>query len=358
MGELVTLHTQRLVEPAASTYLGLLSGAIRAGRLNNGFPDRRRLEGTLRALGAPVHQGLYDGIFVDSRSGLPNMASLTRVLTDKSVGIEALDRLEDQSTLDARSSEAEVFQRMAKRRRYYEALSGMHLAPVDEHRVLLRRHEPGESRASFRVELTKIAGTGEYLHVVIELTQTSGLWSHRLIGLDPNGEVAEGTQALRSLVYRFATLDAETLFIRLHELEGVAVERVQRGIVGPALFCIPTPERLLIVAEPPVNPLTSAWADWLESSPELRTPMMAISFATDIAATDVRDERSNDPLSSLFSSDLREQEHARYSILRQRHPFRVYKDRKFVVSPELVPFVSDMCTEAGTKNIVYPLRAR
>jgi hypothetical protein len=358
MAELVALHTQRLIEPTASTYLGLLSRAIRAGRLNNSFPDRRRIEGTLRALGAEVHHGLYDSIFVDSRSGLPNMASLTRVLTDKSVGIEALERLDDQRTLDARAAEAEVFDRMARRRRYYESLRGMHLAPVDEHRVLLRRHDPRQSRASFRVELTKIAGTGELLHVVIELTQTAGLWSHRLIALDPNGEVAEGTQALRSLVYRFATFDAETLFIRLHELEGVAVERVQRGIVGPALFCLPAEDRPLIVAEPLVNPLTSVWADWLESGPDLRAPVMAISFASDIAAIDVRDERSNDPLSPLLSSDLREQEQARYEILRQRHSFRVFKDRKFVASPALVPLVSAMCTAAGTKNIVYPLRAR
>jgi hypothetical protein len=356
MAELVALHTQRLVEPVASTYLEMLSRAIRAGRLNNVFPDRRRVEGTLRALGVKVHHGLYDGIFVDSRSGLPNMASLTRVLTDKSVGIEALERLDDQSTLDARATEAEVFDRMARRRRYYEALRGMHLAPVDEHRVLLRRHDPSKSSASFRVELTKIASMGELLHVVIELTQTSGLWSHRLIQLDPNGEVAEGTQALRSLVYRFATFDAETLFIRLHELEGVAVERVARGIVGPALFCLPTGQRPLIVAEPPVNPLTSAWADWLESGPDTDQASMAISFATDTAATDVREERSNDPLSPLLSSDLREQEQARYSILRQRYPFRVFKDRKFVVSRELVPIVSQMCTDAGTKNIVYPLR--
>lgn len=358
MADLVALHTQRLVEPAASTYLDVLARAIGGARLNNSFPDRRRLEATLRALGAELHHGLYDGIFIDSRSGLPNMASLTRVLTDKSVGIEALGRLADQVTLDARASEAEVFDRMARQRRYYEALSRMHLAPVDEHRVLLRRHDPGQSTASFRVELTKIAAPGTYLHVIIELTQTSGLWSHRLIQLDPNGEVAEGTQALRSLVYRFATLDAETLFIRLHELEGVAVERVQRGIIGPALFCLPTPEKLLMVAEPQTDPLTSAWADWLESEPAIRTPHIAISFATDIAAIDVRDERSNDPLSPLLASDIREREQARYTILRQRFPFRVFKDRKFVASPELVPAVSAMCAAAGTKNIVYPLRVR
>ena len=356
MGELVALHTQRLVEPVATTYLELLSRAIRSARLNNSFPDRRRLEGTLRALGVQVHHGLYDGIFLDSRAGLPNMASLTRVLTDKSVGIEAIERLADQATLDARSGEAEVFDRMARRRRYYEALANMHLAPVDEHRVLLRRHDPAQSRASFRVELTKISATGTYLHVMIELTQTSGLWAHRLVQLDPNGEVAEGTQALRGLVYRFATLDAETLFVRLHELEGVAVERVQRGIIGPALFCLPTSERVLTVAEPAVDRLTSAWADWLETKPEIRTPVLAMSFATDIAAVDVRDERSNDPLSPLLASELREQEQARYSILRQRHPFRVYKDRKFVATPELVPVVSGMCEGAGTKNIVYGLR--
>jgi len=92
MGELVALHTQRLVEPASGIYLDACARALRAARMSNAFPDRRRLGGTLRALGPEIHGGLHEEIYVDSRSGLPNMASFTRVITDQSVGKESLGR--------------------------------------------------------------------------------------------------------------------------------------------------------------------------------------------------------------------------------------------------------------------------
>ena len=352
MADLVALHTQRLVEPSASTYLALLGRAVRAARLSKSFPDRRRFDATLRALEAEAHKGLYEGIYLDSRSGLPNMASFTRALTDKSVGLEALHRYESQDELDARASDAEIYDRMAKKRRYYETLGKMHLAPVDEHRVLLRRHEPAAARASFRVELTKLSGSGDYLRVVIELTQTSSLWGHKLIDLDEYGEVAHGTQGLRSMVYRFATYDAETLFIRLHELDGVQVERVQRGIIGPVLWAVPD----AAVAEPADNPLGEAWKAARAKSKMGPEPHMIASFATDIAAVDVKEERSNDPMSPLLASAIREQEKARYKILRDRHPFRVYKDRKFAATKDIAPLVKTVCEAMGSKNLVYPIR--
>ena len=52
MGELVALHTQALREPVATRYLDKLGRALGAARINKTFPDRRALEGTLRALAA------------------------------------------------------------------------------------------------------------------------------------------------------------------------------------------------------------------------------------------------------------------------------------------------------------------
>jgi hypothetical protein len=356
MGELVALHTQRLVEPAFSIYLDRCARALRAGRMSNAFPDRRRLAGTLRALGPQIHGGLHDEIYVDSRSGLPNMASFTRVITDKSVGKESLGRMGE--ALEGRGEEAEFFERLARKRRYYEALQEVPLAPVDEHRVLLRRHDPERSTGMFRVELTKLAGSGMYLHVTVELTQVSGLWAHKLIDVEEDGEVAYGTDALRSMVYRFAAYDAETLFVRLHELEGVQVERVQRGLIGPVLYAIPEGDvgcsRLL---EPEDDALARAFLRWGESNGWAPTDTEMIAcFATDIAATNVREERSNDPLSPLLSAGIEDHERGRYETLRARHPFKVYKDRKFVVTDGLRALVEGVCTAQGTRNPIYSLR--
>jgi len=354
MSEVAALQTQALREPQVTTYLGALGRALAAGRTNKAFPDRKPLEATLHALGREMHLGLYDEIYVDSRSGMPNLASFTRVLSDRTVGLESLSRLGTQAELDARREEAEVFARMGRKRRYFEALQTLELAPVDHHRVLLRRHDPGQSRASFRVELTKLLADGCYVRVVIELWQRASMWAHELVRLDAAGEVAEGTEALRGTVYRFASYDAETLFVRLHELEGVTVERVQRGMIGPVLWSIPGENTLHRVATPGGSVIARAWS---EALPELAAApaQLVVMFSSDIAAIDVRDEVSNDPLSPLLGSQLRDAEQARYRILRERHPFKVYKDRKFVATDASKPVIERVCAAAGTKNLVYRL---
>ena len=83
---------------------------------------------------------------------------------------------------------------------------------------------------------------------------------------------------------------------------------------------------------------------------------MIVCFATDIAATDVREERSNDPMRDLLAAGIRDQEQARYRVLRERHPFRVFKDRKFVASRGVRPLVEAVCSTAGTRNLIYALR--
>lgn len=346
MAELVALHTQALTGAPAMRYLEVLRKTVRAARLSKQFPDRRALEGTLRSLAAGLQHELYDTVFVDARSGLPNMASLTRVLADQGVARDALPHMKTQADLDARRDQAEVYERLARKRPYFEGLLETTLLPVDEHRVLLRRHEPAQARASFRVELSKLGGDGTYLQVVIELTQTSGLWSHKLVQLDHRGEVAEGTEALRGMVYRFATFDSEALFLRLHELDGVTVERVARGVIGPLLWRMDDAS--------PLEASASALRDAVAAAGD--GPAIVGGFATDVAAIDVRDEKSNDPLSPLMRTTIKNQEMARYVAARERFPFRVYKDRKFVASQELAAAVRTLCDGAGTKNIVYPLR--
>ncbi|MFO0635589.1 MAG: hypothetical protein U0168_22325 [Nannocystaceae bacterium] len=354
MSEVVALHTQALREPVASRYLEGLARARAASRINKSFPERRPLEATLQALRGDSHEGLYESIYVDSRAGLPNLASFTRVLSDREVGLDAVGRMGSAEELAARQHEAEVFERLGRKRRYFELLRPLELAPVDHHRVLLRRHEPEQSRASFRVELTKLLSDGCYVRVVLELWQRASLWSHKLVQLDAAGEVAEGTEALRGMVYRFAAYDAETLFVRLHELEGVTVERVQRGVIGPALWAFSDDTQLHGIAEPGEDMLGRTWTRQLQQPPPPGLQLV-MSFASDTAALDVRDELSNDPLSPLLASSLAEQERARYRVLRDRHPFKVFKDRKFVVTDALRPMVEGVCAAAGTKNLIYTL---
>jgi hypothetical protein len=210
--------------------------------------------------------------------------------------------------------------------------------------------------AEFRIDLTKLDATGVYVRINIELTQVAGAWRRKVIDLDADGESAAASQAFHATVYRNASFDAEHLFIHMHDIEGVSVDRVQRGVVGPVLFHLPHTDGPVVPAEPEkASPLMAhAWRRWLEKASP--SPELMISFQSDIAARDVRDEKSNDPLEPLLSSRIQDSERARYEATRQRFPFKVFKDRKFVASAGLVSLAQAVGEAAGTKNLVYPLR--
>lgn len=356
MNELVALHTQALYEPVTSAYLDLLARSLRTARLNNSFPDRRRLQTSLRAMSAPFHGGLYDRLYVDARTGLPNMASFTRVVSDREVAADALSRMSDAATLESKRGEAEVYERLARKHRYFEALRRLEIAPIDEQRVQLRRHDPATGTAMFRLDLTKLDATGLFIRVTIELTQVASVWRRDVIDLDEAGETAQASLDFHSTIYRYAAYDAESLFLNMHDIEGVSVDRVQRGVVGPALFTVPARQDLVRPMEPAADALTAAWNQWLAEDPPTSAPEMIVSFQSDIAARDVREEKSNDPVSPLFSSAIADAERARYEETRRRYPFKVYKDRKFACTRGAKTVVERVCAAAGTKNLIYQLR--
>jgi len=353
---LVALNTQQLAPVAAERYLKILERALRSARLNNSFPDRRRLAGTVTALRRAFEHEIYDQLYLDSRVGLPNMASFTRVVTDQQMAADSLSRMDDRAVLERRRDEAPIFARMADKHDYYSWLGDQELAPVDLHRVLLRRHDPSTGTASFRIELTKLDGSGLYMHLTIELTQVSSAWRRKVVDLDEDGESAAANQTFRTLIYRCAALDAESLFIRLHGIEGVTVERVQRGVIGPVLFRLPTKEGVQVTLEPEGH-IGHAWQQWLAGPGAAATgPEVLATFASDVAASDIREEKSNDPLSPLLSSVIEDKERARYQSMRERYPFKVFKDRKFVATRGLKGLVKVLGDAAGTRNIVYDLR--
>lgn len=360
MNELVTLHTQSLHGPIVPTYLDLLHRAMRTARLNNTFPDRRRLQGSVDTMKRSMEAEQYTQVYVDSRAGLPNMASFTRVVTDHELAEGSLSRMSDLAHYEAKQDEAEVYARMLVKRRYLEAIKDQPYAPLDEHRVQLRRHDPSTGTAEFRIDLTKLDATGVYIRITIELTQVSSTWRRKVIDLDADGESAEANQAFHATVYRNASFDAEHLFIHMHDIEGVSVDRVQRGVVGPAVFALTTPDGLRVVpAEPQKgnSRLAHAWRRWLDSpAGNTGKPELLVTFQTDIAARDVREERSNDPLEDLLSANIQDSERARYDHTRERFPFKVFKDRKFVATRGLEPLAKALGQAAGTKNLVYRLR--
>ncbi len=356
MNELVALHTQALREPVTAAYLDLLERSLRAGRLNNSFPDRRRLQASLQAMRSEFNAGLYDQLYIDARTGLPNMASFTRVLSDREVAAESLERMGGRARLESKRGEADVYERLIRKHDYFERLRKSTLAPIDEHRVQLRRHDPESGTAMFRLDLTKLDATGLYIRVTIELTQVASVWRKDVIDLDEAGETARASQNFHSTIYRYAAFDAESLFLQMHDIEGVSVDRVQRGVVGPALFTVPSNGDLVRPMEARDDRLKAEWNQWLATDPPAGRAELIVSFQSDIAARDVREEKSNDPLAPLLTEQINAAERARYDETRRRFPFRVYKDRKFACTRGAKRVVDAVCSAAGTKNLIYQLR--
>jgi hypothetical protein len=363
-GQRVALHTQALQAASATQYLAQLRLALRAARLSRAFPERRELDAALVGLAAGLEFGVYGDLWIDSRAGLPNLAAWGRVAADAAVARDGAAEFGLEG-LDAGFAAA-----IQAKRDYRQALLGLPLAPLERRQVLLRHHDPATSTAAFRVEQTKLTGQGLLVRLVIELTQMGSAWSRRAIELDATGDVATGTETFTALVYKFATHDAETLFLRLAELPGVTVERVSKGVIGPVLFAWPAaaagdgaaPSAASVWAQPEetaqlgdgARELAALWRAWVQQA-RPAAPVLLASFATDMAAPDIRDERSNDPLARLFSAHIRDGERARYAALRARAPFRVFKDRKFAGHAACLPVVDALMAGAATRNLVYRL---
>ncbi len=330
--ELVSLNTHSVEAEGALAYLEKLGRALRAARMSKNFPDRGPLTRHLDLLGEGLRHEVYDRLFVDARTGLPNMASFTRVATDLEVAHE--------HGLGSGS---------AGKRAYREQLLASPLAAVEVSDAALRRFDPVAGASAVRLDLTKLDATGTIIRVRVELTQ-KGKGGRRGVELDVEDKTASAREDLHATIYRHAAFDAETLFLRLGELSGVEVERVERGVIGPVCVQLADGRRF-------PSQLGGALGGVFDDFPLAAGQCeLMLSVQSDFAARDLAEERSNDPLQRLLRERVEPSERARYEAGRAAHPFKVFKDRKFVATRALLPLAKAVCEAGGTRNLIYPVR--
>ncbi len=322
---------------AERRYVRTTLRALRRARLNLHYPDARRLGSHLGALGPEVHRGLYPGLQIDSRSGLPTYREWTRVQTDRLLAAELLARLGDERSLQAKARAApdSIHARQLRKHGYYTALGAVRLAPLGDMDVALRRVDSSRQTAWFHVILDKLAASGHFVRVTLDLRQRAGVFARPMVTLDD--DTAQHTERLRSLIYRFGSLDAELVLMELMALDDIEVERVVRGVIGPLWFAG-------VGAPAPLQPL-------LARHPE----GVVASFALDMAANDVASDRNNDPFMASLAGRLSADAQQGYERARGSYGYHVFRDRKFVCSPELVGPLRALCVAAGTNNIIYRL---
>lgn len=323
-----------LVDAAAEAYLQRAMALVREARLGAQFPPGRAVLANLEALGARCHRGLYPQLVVEPQSGLPALREWTRVTTDVQVAAKVLAGLPPQEQLRERAPRDPAYGKQLLKWLYYAELAQKPPPPIEQLAVALQRH----TRDGVQVQLTldKIDARGLLLRCTVELCQ--GPASRPLVVHSHSGDSVAAAPELKALLYRRAGHDAELLFIELAAQPGVTVRRVGIGTAGP----------LHLPELPPQEGLGA-----LRGGPG----SLIGTFATDTAACDLGEDRDNDPLSDLLSHRLSSAARAEYEQARKRLGYHVAKDRKFVADADSLPAISELCRRAGTRNVIYSLRA-
>ncbi len=316
-------------------YISRLTSLLQRSRLNSHYPNPRELIPHVQALDPRLHQGLYPGVEMDARSGLPTYKEWTRVQTDVLLATDQLRQLGERAPLaaKARQSPDGIFAKQLRKLDYYTALENRPLATLGEMSVALRRVDPQSRTAWFNVILDKLDVSGLFVRYTIDLSQESSAWNKPVVTLDR--ETAQHTEAFQSLIYKFTSLDAEFTYAKLASIDGLHIERVVKGIIGP--FCF-SPD----MAPSPLHAL-------LERDEQAFFGM----FSLDMVAHDIPEDRHNDPLDAVFSDKLSEEARRGYTLARTRYAYKCFKDRKFVASRQLIKPLQEFCTSRDTRNIVY-----
>ncbi len=316
-----------------SAYVKRLRAVLGAARLGAHWPDGTRLGAHVGAMAPGVHRGLYPGLEIDLRSGLPTYKEWTRVQTDVRIAGDQLRQLgaPEDVRRKAAAHPGRIHEKQLAKLDYYAALRDVTLAPLGEMSVALRRVQPERRRAEFHVVLDKLDASGLFVRYSIDLAQCAEAWSRPVVVLDE--ETARHTEGFRSLIYQFTSLDSEFTFLRLATLGGLELERVIKGVVGP---------------------LALPWTQAGEAvRPLLGTDGFVAMFALDMAATDLPADRDNDPFADLMRERLSPQARDEYDASRKRFGYKVFKDRKFVAPTALLPALRKLCAERGARNVAY-----
>ncbi len=314
---------RRLSNQEATLYCENLSAAIRAARLNQSFPKSRLLCASINAMGPDFHHGFRDDLKVDGYSGLPVYSEWTLLQADQQIAIQSLHKMKSLAELceKAKTHENEIFTRQWIKRKYYENLKGAQFSPISQTSASLRGKRGATT--AFSVVLDKLDVNSLFLRYSIDLVQNANAQALQL----STDEVALQSEALKSLVYRFASLDAKYTFITLGAIAGLRVEKVTKGTIGPVFF-----------------PGGKDIPDWLTGF--VNTKGMVASFGVEIAATNIVESSSNDPLfpehPNRISGDVN-----------LDSKFSFFRDRKFAVEKKNVRALRSILEVKGYKSIVY-----
>lgn len=320
-----TVPARKIEDAQAQVYVDNFKKILRAARLNNHYPDGRALASHAGILAPSLHRGLYSGLEIDERTGLPTYKEWTRAQTDVTLAPAQRGALGDPQVLrvKAEAHPDSAHSRNFARYQYYADIEGTSLVPLGQMNVAVRRVDREKMEAHFHVVLDKLDASGVFVRYAIDIAQQGA----QAIATVDQRDQASQSDSFHALIYQFTSLDAEFTFVKLASMAGLRVERVIKGTVGPF------------------------YQDWMSQPTGLKIPRgsFVASFGLDMAAVDIEATRLNDPLAATGQDTTRQT----YAQLSQKLGYRVFKDRKFVCPHADIAMLRAFCDARGTKNVIY-----
>jgi hypothetical protein len=317
----------------AADYVTRVVALLRGARLSRAWPDARPLADHIAAMHPEVHRGLQPPLEISPHTGLPVWTAWQTVASDQAGAARVLASLAAPEVLDAQRDRSAAHRRLADRAHYLRALQGRALAPLGDLEVALRHTSATEQHAGFTVALDKLDASALFVRLGVQLTQTGAQYDSGLLAVQI--DVAQATDALRSLIYRSSALDAELVWLSLATRPDMQLERVERGTVGPIWLA------------------GFNWPDALLGPAPSESAAVA-SFGLQTVALDITGHRDDDLLSAPHSAAVA-QERAQ---ARAEQGYRVHHARRFVATPDAIARVHAAAEARGTRAVVRALRRR
>lgn len=323
-------------EPA-QVYLDLLQKLVRAGKPNKFFPDGRSVENLYYLMTPDANRGLQDSLRLNLRMGLPDEPEIGRVIADKEIASRFLSK-HDFEELKGRTDDASV--RLFKRVQYYREVNERSVPKRYNLELKLKRVVDDRKTAQFVALFERYdPGEGVFTQYTIHLSHQHQRWSRPKVEL--KGDDLQYTEGFRNVISRYSSDEAEFAFILLSNVEGITVEEVVRGRIGPLWMegvRMPAVIQDLMHAHP---------GNLILNFPQER-----------VALPDKEDkpDTNRDPFGRFYRESLDADSKALADARARKLGYVVHKERKFSCTPGILKPLNELLKGTGKPCVIYPIR--
>lgn len=321
----------------AEVYLDVLRRLIKAGRPNKFYPSGRALGNLFYLMSPAANRGLVDKLRINVHTGLPAEPEVGRVIADKEIAQRFVQK-HDFEALKQRQDDAS--KRLLAKVEYYHEVVSKEVPPRYNLELKLKRVFEEEKRAEFTAIFQRFdPGEGVFTLYTIQLSHQHSRWSQPKVEL--RGDDLRATEAFSNVISRYSSDEAEFAFILLSDVEGITVEEVLRGRVGPL------------------------WMEGVTSCPPEITELLhqhpgsfILNFPFERVALRTGDNKTDtnrDPFARLYRDSLDPESRAKVLQRAEDLGYLIHKERKLACSQALRQPLGELLKARGKPCVIYTI---